>query len=87
MKSAKSDSPSMTPAGEANKPACDDLLSLEQAARYLGLDQGNKNPGECVRWLCRQRKIKHVKIGKRLRIKSEWLAAYVERQAVAPVGW
>ena len=69
----------------SNNP--DRLLSLDEAAEYLGLADGRKNPGECVRWLCRKRRIKFAKIGKRIRIRRQWLEAYIERQAVAPVGW
>ena len=60
-------------------PTCE-LVTLEQAAVYLGLADG-----ECVRWLCRKRAVKFCKIGKRIRFKRSWLDAYVESQVVAPI--
>ena len=64
--------------------ACE-LLTLEQAAGYLGLDKGNRNPAEAVRWLCRKRAVRFAKVGKRIRFRRAWLDAYVESQAVAPI--
>ena len=70
--------------GNATETTCE-LLTLEQAAQYLGLAQGSRNPAECVRWLCRKREVRFCKIGKRIRFRRKWLDAYIEAQAVAPL--
>ena len=64
-----------------------DLMTFERAAAWLGLDKaGLHAPGEAVRYLCRQRKIRHIKIGKRVFIRPEWLEDYLNRESVAPLG-
>ena len=63
-----------------------ELLTFEQAAHELGLDQlAYKTPQEVVRNLCRTRRLRHVKIGKRVFVRRKWLAEYVERESVAPL--
>ena len=60
-----------------------DLLTFEEAGQWLGLDRlGYAQPGEAVRNLCRTRRLRHVKIGKRVFIRRAWLEAYLEREAV-----
>ena len=61
-------------------PRGGDLLTFEQAAAWLGLDKT-----EAVRWLCRTRKVRHVKIGKRVMIRRAWLEEFLQRDSVAPI--
>ena len=73
-------------ATDPNTQATSDLLSFEEAGVYLRFGQlGYKQPGEAVRHLCRTRKLRHVKLGKRIFIRRKWLNDYVERESVAPV--
>ena len=66
-----------------NDSTTSDLLTFSEVATYLGFDHlGYAAPGEAVRNLCRTRKLKYVKIGKRVMIRQAWLEEYLEREAV-----
>jgi hypothetical protein len=60
------------------------LLNAADAAEYLGF-KFHKAPAEAVRYLCRCRKIKFIKIGRSLRFRKEWLDQFIENQAVEPL--
>ena len=63
-----------------------DLLTFEEAASWLGLGrQGYRMPGEAVRNLCRTRRLRHVKIGKRVFVRRKWLEEYLERVSVPAI--
>jgi len=63
-----------------------DLLTFDEAGRWLGLDRlGYKMPGEAVRYLCRSRKLRHVRIGKRIFVRRRWLEEYLERESTPPL--
>ena len=61
------------------------LLTLEEAARYLGLAKDHKAPVHAVRYLCRTRKLRFLKVGKTLRFRREWLDEYIDSQSIAPI--
>lgn len=63
-----------------------DLLTFDEAGQWLGLDRlGYKTPGEVVRNLCRTRRLRHVRIGKRVFIRVAWLQDYLQRESVPPL--
>ena len=64
----------------------DRLLSLDEAADYLGMTVDHDAPGEAMRYLCRQGKVKYVKISNRLRFRRAWLDAFIDGSAVPPIG-
>ena len=41
---------------------------------------------EAARWMCRTRRLRHVKIGKRLLVRRSWIDEFVEREAVNVFG-
>lgn len=61
------------------------LLTLEEAARYLGLHKDHRSPIHAVRYLCRTKHIRFVKIGKTLRFRREWLDEYIDSQSITPI--
>lgn len=68
------------------QPDAADLMGFEEAGRWLGLDRlGYEAPGEAVRYLCRTRRLRHVKVGKRILIRRAWLLEYLERESVPPL--
>jgi len=71
------------PKDETDRNA-DRLLTAMEAAEYLGL-LDHKAPSEAVRYLCRRRKLKYVKVGRGLRFRRQWLDQFVERSAVEPL--
>ena len=63
-----------------------DLLSIEEAAELLGFTtETHRAPSEAMRWLCRQRRVRHVKLGKRYAFQRQWLIDFLEEESVAPV--
>jgi len=62
-----------------------ELLTLEEAAQYLGLHKDHKAPDHAVRYLCRTRKVRFLKVGKTLRFRREWLDAYIDSESIAPI--
>jgi hypothetical protein len=60
------------------------LLNAADAAEYLGFKY-HKSPTEAVRYLCRCRRVKFIKIGRSLRFRKEWLDQFIENQAVEPL--
>jgi excisionase family DNA binding protein len=68
------------------KEAVADLMTFAEAATFLGLDRmGYDAPAEAVRYLCRTRRLRHVKVGKRILIRRAWLLEYLERESVPPL--
>jgi excisionase family DNA binding protein len=66
--------------------AVSDLMTFAEAAAFLGLDRmGYDAPAEAVRYLCRTRRLRHVKVGKRILIRRAWLLEYLERESVPPL--
>ena len=64
-----------------------DLLSFAEAGAWLGLDRiGYRAPGEAVRSLCRRRKLRHVRVGKRVFIRRAWLEEFLQRESVPAAG-
>ena len=61
------------------------LLTLEDAAQYLGLEKDHQAPVHAVRYLCRTRKLRFLKVGKTLRFRREWLDEYIDSQSIAPI--
>ena len=62
----------------------DRLLTSAEAATYLGLDD-HRAPSEAIRYLCRCRRIKFVKVGRGLRFRRQWLDRYIEDNAIEPI--
>ena len=63
-----------------------DLMTFEEAGRWLGLDRaGYDCPGEAVRYLCRRRRLRFVKVGRRVLIRRQWLEEYLARESIAPL--
>ena len=63
-----------------------DLLTFDEAGKWLGLDRlGYRTPGEVVRNLCRTRRLRHVRIGKRVFIRVAWLQEYLQQESVPPL--
>jgi len=62
----------------------DRLLTSAEAATYLGLDD-HKAPSEAIRYLCRCRRVQHVKVGRGLRFRKAWLDAFIHENAVEPI--
>jgi hypothetical protein len=60
------------------------LLSAADAAEYLGF-RFHKAPAEAVRYLCRCRRVKFIKIGRSLRFRKVWLDQYIDNEAVEPL--
>ena len=63
----------------------DRLLTLQGVVEYLGLGDDHRDPVSAVRYLCRTRKLKFVKVGKTLRIRQSWVEAFLARNAVDAV--
>ena len=61
------------------------LLTLQEAAHYLGLHKDHKAPEHAVRYLCRTRQLCFVKVGKTLRFRREWLDDYVDSHSIPPI--
>ena len=61
------------------------LLTLEEAAHFLGLHKDHKAPDHAVRYLCRTRQLRFVKVGKTLRFRREWLDDYVDSHSILPI--
>jgi excisionase family DNA binding protein len=61
------------------------LLTLTEAAEYLGLAVDHRAPEEAVRWLCRSRRLRFVKVGRTIRFRRRWLDDFIDREAVAPI--
>ena len=61
------------------------LWTLQDVTNYLGLGADHRDPVSAVRYLCRTRKLKHVKVGKTLRFKKAWVNEYLEKEAVQPI--
>jgi hypothetical protein len=63
-----------------------DLMTFAEAGAFLGLGRmGYEAPGEAVRYLCRTRRLRHVRVGKRILIRRAWLLEYLERESVPPL--
>ena len=63
-----------------------DLLTFQEAAIELGFVRlGYRKPAEAVRDLCRTRRLRHVKVGRRVFIRRLWLEQFIERESVAPI--
>ena len=62
----------------------DKLLTLEQVAERLGLDIDHRDPISAVRYLCRIRKLRFVKVGKTLRFRRSWVEEFIEKESIAP---
>ena len=60
-------------------------MTLEGVAELLGLGQDHRDPISAVRFLCRSRKLKFVKIGRTLRVRRQWVEQYIESAAVEPI--
>ena len=71
-------------ANPGNNGNGDRLLTPAEAARYLGLND-HAAPSEAVRYLCRCRRLKHVKVGRGLRFRRRWLDRYIEDNAIEPI--
>lgn len=63
----------------------DRLLTLAQVGEYLGLGEDHRDPCSAVRYLCRTRRLKHVKVGKTIRIRRSWVEDFLARKAVDAV--
>ena len=63
----------------------DRLLTLQGVADYLGLGADHRDPVSAVRYLCRTRKLKHVKVGKTIRIKPTWVDDFIQNEAVPTI--
>lgn len=61
------------------------LLTLEDAVQYLGLEKDHQAPVHAVRYLCRTRKLRFVKVGKTLRFRREWLDEYIDTESIGPI--
>ena len=59
----------------------DPFLTLEEIAAKLRLPSS-----ESARWLCRTRRLRHVKVGRRLLARESWIDEFVEREAVKVFG-
>lgn len=69
------------PARPEPKPkASGPLLSVEQAAVYLGV----RSPGTIRNWLS-ERKLDYVKIGRLTRIRQSVLDRYIEQRTIAAI--
>jgi hypothetical protein len=63
-----------------------DLLTFEQAAAWLGFTRPDyAAPAEAVRYLCRTRKVRYIRVGKRIMIRVAWLMEFLERESVSPI--
>lgn len=62
-----------------------EYLTLDQAARFLGLHHDHDSPAEAMRYLCRTRQVKFAKVSGRYRFHPDWLRQYVQAQVVEPV--
>ena len=63
----------------------DGFMTLSGVADYLGLGDDHADPVSAVRYLCRTRKLKHVKVGKTIRIKQTWVDSFIENEAVPTI--
>lgn len=68
----------------ASNPSAD-LMTFDQAAAWLGFDKLYSTPGEVVRNLCRSRKLRFVKLGKRVFIRRQWLEEYLQSASIPPL--
>ena len=62
-----------------------ELLTLNEAAAFLGLAKDHKRPDECMRYLCRQRRIRYIKIGRHRMFMRKWLLEFLEQDSVPPL--
>lgn len=62
-----------------------ELWTLQDVAAYLGLGHDHRDPISAVRYLCRVRKLKFVKVGKTLRFRKQWVDDFLEREATLPL--
>ena len=64
----------------------DPLFDAEGAARYLGLCDEVKHPGQAVRSLCRKRHLRSTKVCGKVMVRLSWLEEYIQANAVDAVG-
>ena len=62
-----------------------EIWNLQDVANYLGLGHDHRDPISAVRYLCRARKLKFVKVGKTLRFRKKWVDEFLEREATLPL--
>lgn len=65
--------------------AASEVWTLQDVAYYLGLGHDHRDPISAVRYLCRARKLKFVKVGKTLRFRKKWVDEFLEREATLPL--
>ena len=63
----------------------DRFMTLSGVADYIGLGADHRDPVSTVRYLCRTRKLKHVKVGKTIRIRQTWVEAFIENEAIPTI--
>ena len=63
----------------------DPLFDAVGAARYLGLTDVVKHPGQAVRSLCRKRRLRSTKVCGKVMIRRSWLEEYIQANAVDAV--
>ena len=61
------------------------LWGLGEVAAYLAYVGDHRDPISAVRYLCRTRKLKHVKVGKHVKCRRSWVDSFLDDQAVEPV--
>lgn len=64
----------------------DPLFDSESAARYLGLCDVVKHPGQAVRSLCRKRRLRSTRVSGKVMIRRSWLEAYIAASTIDSVG-
>jgi len=72
--------PAVLPNGDAGFTPCPNLLTEEEAIRYLRLDiVGPKNPFNTLRYYRERKKLKGTRIGKRVLYTRKALDEFLER--------
>jgi excisionase family DNA binding protein len=61
------------------------LWTLSEVAAHLGLGKDHRDPISAVRFLCRSRKLRFVKVGRTLRFKREWVEQYIAAASIEPI--
>lgn len=67
------------------EPSTESLWTLSEVAAHLSLGKDHRDPISAVRFLCRSRKLRFIKVGRTLRFKREWVEQYIEAASVEPI--
>lgn len=71
--------PAVLPDGDSGWTPCPELLTAEEAVRYLRLDTiGHKNPEHTLKYYRECRKLKSTRIGKKLFYSRKALDEFIE---------